>query len=470
MKDETIFYCTHDTKETRKVFYDTIEEYQAHEGLINEFQIDPVNFSKTKAQLSALILGAKKKTWFDEWEFELVDTLRIEKYTHIRDWYLDKENHDYKKLLEIDVAGVPHTFAWGGLHGARARYSRKGIYINMDVDSYYPALMIEYNFLSRNVLDPAKFRQIRDYRLVLKKNKDPRQLPYKIVLNGTFGASKDKYNDLYDPKQANNVCVNGQLLLLDLIERVEDHCELVQSNTDGILVRVETEEQVEVIRKIADEWGKRVRMGLSFDRVEAVYQKDVNNYLTIEAGGKTKAKGAWAKDWRREDVAEDGTKTIVDNLVDFDLVILREAIWEYFQHGTPVEDTINNCKDLRKFQKIVMVSSKYKYSFHGIPNEIKWKENYTWKKKLEETPDCIQMKEKYLRVFATTDETKGGIYKVHAIKNNVNKVADTPLHAIIINDDITKMTTDDVPELDREYYIKEAKRRLSGFLPKKGIA
>jgi hypothetical protein len=211
-------------------------------------------------------------------------------------------------------------------------------------------------------------------------------------------------------------------------------------------------------------------MGLSFDRVEAVYQKDVNNYLTIEAGGKTKAKGAWAKDWRREDVAEDGTKTMVDNLVDFDLVILREAIWEYFQHGTPVEDTINNCKDLRKFQKIVMVSSKYKYSFHGIPNEIKWKENYTWKKKLEETPDCIQMKEKYLRVFATTDETKGGIYKVHAIKNNVNKVADTPLHAIIINDDITKMTTDDVPELDREYYIAEAKRRLTGFLPKKGVA
>jgi DNA polymerase elongation subunit (family B) len=88
----------------------------------------------------------------------------------------------------------------------------------MDVDSYYPALMIEYNFLSRNVLNPAKFKEIRDYRLVLKKNKDPRQLPYKIVLNGTYGAMKDKFNNLYDPKNANNVCVNGQLLLLDLIE------------------------------------------------------------------------------------------------------------------------------------------------------------------------------------------------------------------------------------------------------------
>ena len=51
-------------------------------------------------------------------------------------------------------------------------------------------------------------------------NKFKEQQPYKIVLNGTYGASKDKYNNLYDPLQANNVCINGQLMLLDLIEHV----------------------------------------------------------------------------------------------------------------------------------------------------------------------------------------------------------------------------------------------------------
>ena len=35
----------------------------------------------------------------------------------------------------------------------------------------------------------------------------------KIVLNGTYGASKDKHNNLYDPLMANNVCVAGQLLI-----------------------------------------------------------------------------------------------------------------------------------------------------------------------------------------------------------------------------------------------------------------
>ena len=52
------------------------------------------------------------------------------------------------------------------------------------VNAMYPATMINYGFLSRNVSNPDKFRQIRDDRIVLKRNKDPKQLPYKIVLNG----------------------------------------------------------------------------------------------------------------------------------------------------------------------------------------------------------------------------------------------------------------------------------------------
>jgi hypothetical protein len=461
-KDKTVGYCTHDTLECRKVFYDTIQEYQAHEGLIEAFDIDPVNFSKSKAQLSALILNAQKKTWFDEWDFEIVDTLRLDKYKEVKEWYLDKANHNYKAKLEIDIAGVPHVFAWGGIHGARQSYNGEGIYINMDVDSYYPALMIEYNFLSRNVLNPAKFEEIRDYRLVLKAKKDPRQLPYKIVLNGTYGAMKDKFNALFDPKQANNVCVNGQLLLLDLIEKVEGHCQLIQSNTDGILVKVDTEEQAAIIKTISQEWSKRTRMGLSYEPVAKIFQKDVNNYLTVSPDGDIKSKGAFAKTWLRKD--ENNQK--VDDLTDYDLVILREAITNYMSKGIPIETTINECKDLRKFQKIVMVSRKYSHSFHGIPTLVKWKENYQTKKKFEVNDDCLLMNERHIRVFASSDVTRGGIFKVHAIRNNVNKVSDTPDHAFIVNTNIEGVSTDDYPELDKEYYIKMAKSRIKGFFTK----
>ena len=39
--------------------------------------------------------------------------------------------------------------------------------------------------------------------------------------NSTYGASKDKHNALYDPSMANNVCINGQLLIVDLLEKLE---------------------------------------------------------------------------------------------------------------------------------------------------------------------------------------------------------------------------------------------------------
>jgi DNA polymerase len=89
--------------------------------------------------------------------------------------------------------------------------------------------MIEYGLLSRNVQQPEKFKEIRDERIKLKHAHDPRQSALKVVVNGTYGASKDEQNPLYDPRQANCVCIYGQLLILDLIEKLEGIGTLVQS-------------------------------------------------------------------------------------------------------------------------------------------------------------------------------------------------------------------------------------------------
>ena len=100
------------------------------------------------------------------------------------------------------------------MHGARSNYAGTGHFLNIDVESYYPALMIEYGYLSRNVKNPGKFRSIRDTRIKYKAVKDKTTSPLKIVINGTYGAMKDKYNGLYDPLMANNVCIGGMTLLL----------------------------------------------------------------------------------------------------------------------------------------------------------------------------------------------------------------------------------------------------------------
>lgn len=218
---EVIHYCKHDVEETLKVFILQKQEFDAQYDLINTFDLPFDLFSKTKPQLSAYILGASQKKHDDEFDFVIPDTAIIEKYTHVLDWYKNKENHNYDKSLECEIAGVPHIFAWGGLHGAIPKYRGTGYFVNVDVASYYPTLMIVYNYLSRNVKDPDKFKDIYFKRLEYKKNKDKRQAPLKIVLNSTYGAMKDKHNPLYDPLQANNVCIGGQILLLDLIEKLE---------------------------------------------------------------------------------------------------------------------------------------------------------------------------------------------------------------------------------------------------------
>lgn len=459
-KDEVVHYCTHDVLECRKVLYDTFQEYEAHEGLVKTFGLNDIHFSKTQAQLSALILGAEKRKWFDEWEYEIAPTAIVERYTHIVDFYNNPENHDYGKELKTVIAGVPHTFGWGGVHGAM-QYSGEGIYINMDVRSYYPSLMIEYGYLSRNVKDPKKFEQIYWDRIEFKKVKDPRQEPYKRVLNGTYGASKDQFNALYDPRQANSVCVSGQILLVDLMEKLEDHCDIIQSNTDGVMVKLRDSADEDKIKAIGQEWSDRTKMVLEYDVINKVFQKDVNNYITVDAKGKVKAKGAHAKPWLKEKKQDDGTKTLVYDLVDFDCVILREALHEYLIKGIAPEETINNCKELIKFQKIGMISDKYTFGFQGnLKDGIKKSSNLS-------DYEYTKINEKYLRIFASTNTTDGGIFKVHAITGKVAKMASTPVNAFMVNDDITGLTTDEYP-LDRKFYIDEVYKRAKKFMSKVG--
>lgn len=283
--DEVIKYCRHDVHETMNVFMENIEEFQSQMELLKMFNLPLKNISKTKAQLSAVILEARppRIPRNDEFDFQFPPTMRVEKYKEVLDFY--KENRDYDKVLEIEVAGVPHVFAWGGLHGARDNYIDTGFFINVDVASYYPALMIEYDYLSRNVKNKAKFKEIRDTRLKYKAVKDKREKPLKIVINGTYGAMKDKFNGLYDPRQANNVCIGGQVLLLDLIEKLESHCQLIQSNTDGLLIKLYDEDDFDLIDDICYEWESRTRMKLEFETFVKVIQKDVNNYILVKEDG-----------------------------------------------------------------------------------------------------------------------------------------------------------------------------------------
>lgn len=430
---ETVKYCRHDVEQTIEVFLQRKSDFEAHMGLVKiACEGKPLNMSlisKTKAQLSAIILEASKQEHKDEFEIDFPSTLKIEKYTDVVDWYKNEENRCYEKdgkknQLDIMIAGVPHQFGWGGVHGALTQYSGEGYFLNMDVTSLYPSLMIQYNLHSRNMKDPQKYVNIYETRIKYKKEKNPLQLPLKLVLNSTYGVMKDPNNDLYDPLQANRVCVYGQLLILDLIEKLEPYCQIIQSNTDGVLIKMNSYDDYELIDDIAYEWEQRTHLNLEFDEYKKVFQKDVNNYIIVDIEGKYKSKGAYVKKL---------------NNLDYDLPIINKALVNYMVNNIPVEETINNCNDLKEFQLVTKISNKYKYILHGEQ----------------------RIKEKCIRIFASKYLSDPGVTKVSERTGKPAKVSNSPTHCFIYNDEVNDVKVPD--KLDKSWYINLAIKRLSDF-------
>ena len=454
--EEVIKYCTWDVTNTMEVFMETIDTFNSFIGLIKAFpnELSLNNLSDTSAQLTANVLECERKSWDDEMDFFFLPCIQLKKYKCVQDWFTqfigkqfdsEAERKSFYKntSLTIDVAGVPHTFGFGGCHGADAEpiHLVGGLY-HVDVNNYYPSLLLAYDLVTRSA-NNDNFRVIYVKRKGLKKQQieaetkelmkhfKKAQIPYKLILNALSGAMKDPGNKAYDPRNNNIMCINGQLMLLDLIEHLEviPGFRLGQSNTDGLIVQIpDTDEAFEMLDDICYEWEMRCstdkcEIRLETDQIREIYQKDVNNYLWIDLDGGIERIGAYVKELNR---------------IDNDLPIVNKALVEYMVNKTPVETTINECNDMIMFQKLVKLSNKYEYVEHnGIRYDYK----------------CY-------RVFASQDAKDGRICKCRK-ENNPAKFGNTPDQCFIENGDIKDMP---IPvKLDRQWYIDLAKKRLKDF-------
>lgn len=424
-KTETEGYCTNDVEETLNVLAANIDDFKALLWLVKEFKF-PLSFmSKTKAQISAEILDCERVERNDEWDLYALPCLRLNKYKAAKEWFLNKENHDYKKKFTMTIAGVKHLLAWGGVHGALEKYHYKcdkdHLLLHVDVESYYPRLMIFHNLLTRNARKPERFKQIFDKRMELKHaGKKKEQAPFKIVINGTFGICKDPTNKAYDPRNANLICVNGQLLLIDLIEKLEavPSFELIQSNTDGLIIKI-ARKDFELVDDICYEWEERTDMKLGFDYIKEIWQGDVNNYMFVDYDGNVERKGAYVKEL---------------SSMDNDLPIINKAINDYLLKGITPEETINACDDLIMYQKLCKLTSKFTNVTH---NDISY------------TNKCY-------RIFASKRPSDGTVYKIK--EGRKYKFANTSDRSFIENGNIE---TAKVPDyLDKRWYIDLANQRI----------
>lgn len=219
-------------------------------------------------------------------------------------------------------------------------------------------------------------------------------------------------------------------MLLDLLDKLEDKMgddfELLQSNTDGIIVKInDTEIAKRRFKHICDNWCWRTRMGLSIDELGAYIAKDVNNYLVLNPEGKiVERHGAYVKE---------------NSPLDNDLPILNEALINYITKGIPVEDTINNCEEFIKFQLVFKVASDYKYAVHNGK----------------------RYNEKVFRVFASKDEHDGYLGRCREEGSNPDKFQNCPEHCFIWNDSVKGVP---IPlKLKKDWYINLARKRLEDF-------
>lgn len=457
--EQTKFYCRHDVEQTIEVFMRRIDEYNASMYFIKHFKYPITDLSLTKAQLASKMLGGNRKghSFKDDFDFPIFDCIQLKKYRHIADWYTMSENKNYsKKQKEELVAGIPHNFSWGGGHGARLKYHDVGVFMMADVTAYYPSIQDEYKTGYRVMNNPENFEFIHHSNIEFKRAGDKKKRqPFKIFDNAISGQMKQKSSALYDPMSNNTICINGQLMLLDLIEHLEPYVDLIQNNTDGILFKVrDYDKDFDMIDDIVWDWEQRTGMTMEFDTFFGeIFQKDVNNYFIIdrETGAK-KVKGGYLKKLSE---------------LDYDLPIVNTALNAYMEKGIPVEHTITNCDDFKEFQQVKKISAKYDALIHGATfhqekQEYVNKNGKPAKKNVKVwNEDGESIKEKCVRVFASVDENKGTLHKKSINTGRWEKVELCPDHAFIFNDEVNGVKCP--KELDKQWYIQMANDRLKAF-------
>ena len=435
-------YCRDDVYNTALVFQQTQADFKAHMGLC-QLAGEPISsMAKTKAQLSAKILKAKRLNptyWNEEYNFQYVQCVKDYQYKH-KDVlsFFDgvRDTKDPKSKYDIELYGVPHTFGLGGIHGARENYFYDSeadvdyIVVHIDVASYYPHIMTEWGLLSRAIPSIDDFKGIMDLRLKYKHEKNPLQAPLKICINGTYGQSgagkveDGKYkvlSDVYDPVRMREVCINGQLMLLQLIEDLEKY-ELIQSNTDGLIYKIPKTE-FEAVDMIVKAWEKHTKMSMEYDYITYLAQRDVNNYIAVFKDGTIERKGGAVK-----------KSSVLDN----DLPIVADAVVEYFVNGIDPTEYIMKENDMMRFMKTYKLSNKYSHAIYK--GEI--------------------LNDKVYRVFASRSRKDDIIYKCKD-GGKPEKFASCPIHARIVNGNIQDQKCPNW--LDKKWYIDMVWDRINSF-------
>ena len=473
-RDEVYAYCLHDVEAT-EAFYDLRYDYiKAKSDLCEMRGIDPLMMLKhTNARIVSEVLGAETYEHphdpDDRYEIpENIDLTAIP--MQIQEFVLGFHGQNCEgtvEPIEFMFHGCPTVVGLGGIHAAIPSYqetaTKDRIILLQDIGSFYPSLIINNGYMSRAVSDPSIYKQFYDARMTAKKTGDKATAEAaKLVLNTTYGTFKDGYNRLYDPMQGTRVCLSGQLYVLDLIEQLHRNVpsmQVIQLNTDGWVISCNKDDRPRVDEAV-EAWSERTGFTVDTSEVEKIVQANVNNYVMRTLDGKVKTKGGVVAKYAGGDF-KSNSATIID-----------KAVVDYLLDGVPIAETVEACDDSARFQIIAKAGQTFQKVVHETSIVRACEHEYkrgvcvncgiNRKQVAYECQECEV--QRCNRVYATTDKTYGGIFKVKmedGQETGRSKIPLTPEHCLIDNENRFEkgLTT-----LDKSWYIALAKKKAHEFI------
>ena len=276
---------------------------------------------------------------------------------------IDPNNKDFREVFEI--GGVVHNISLGGLHSINNAEiiipNEDELLLDYDVDSYYPSCLIVNNLYPKHlgIEFVGIYKNIRDERVEAKKNKNSFLADaFKYAINGLSGNLQSQYSWTYDPELVVKLRINCQLMILMLIEKFNLlGAKIVQSNTDGILIKIKKSLLPE-IEKAKDEWCKLTKLSMSKEEFERFYQYDVNNYIGVKKGFKE------TKD--PELIKKKGFFVDEINLgKGMSPKVIAKSLINYFVYNISPEETLKEDKDIRDYLTYQRVSRDFIVEYNG---------------------------------------------------------------------------------------------------------
>ena len=346
-----------------------------------------------------------------------------------------KERKGYEKKFVL--SNTVFSVGVGGIHSINKpkiyRPSMDEYIGHADVESMYPSFIVKYGWIPQHLGN--EFLQIysnfyKDRFIAKHGGQMLKSTALKLTLNSVTGKMQQETSWMYDPLSVFKIRINGQLILLMLVDRLlELNCKIVQVNTDGVMY-IAPKSQSNKVQEAITEVEQITRLNFETDRYEAFYQYAINDYFGVVEG--------YSQSGNPKLIEKKGMFITANKLgKGLAPVIIPKAVINYFLTKQPVSEYIKNSKEIKDFLMTQRVDKKFKVEYGEEP---------------------IQRINRY---YASTNGRY--LYKVKT-EDGVNKYFNmlTASGVNILN------TFDDVPinahKINYSYYIGEAEKIINDFV------